>query len=115
VGSVKQRLKTTPLNFSERYEDGALSEGNLNGLQTKTMKKVVLNDFMMACKMKELDKLVDQKSYYQETIPDDDQYIDIYLDNDQRRILEVTKCLIRGHSTWKMRWDLVIMIMAVFN
>jgi len=65
--------------------------------------------------MKELDKLVDQKSYYQETIPDDDQYIDIYLDNDQRRILEVTKCLIRGHSTWKMRWDLVIMIMAVFN
>ena len=40
---------------------------------------------------------------------------DVYLDKDQRELLKHTKCLIRSHSGLKLKWDILIMIMAIFN
>lgn len=39
----------------------------------------------------------------------------VYLDRDQRERLQQIKYLIRSHSTWKLKWDIVIMIFAIFN
>lgn len=39
----------------------------------------------------------------------------VYLDRDQRERLLHIKYLIRGHSTFKLRLDIVIMILAIFN
>ena len=38
-----------------------------------------------------------------------------YLNKNQRERLQHIRCLIRGHSKFKLRWDVVIMILAVFN
>lgn len=43
------------------------------------------------------------------------QFEDIYLDDKQKLLLKNTKCLLRGHSKWKLRWDLVVMILAIYN
>ena len=39
----------------------------------------------------------------------------MYLDREQKKILKGSKFLIRGHSNFKLRWDMLIMILAVFN
>ena len=46
---------------------------------------------------------------------DKQHYDDLYLDKIQRDLLKNTKCLIRGHSKWKLRWDLIVMILAIYN
>lgn len=43
------------------------------------------------------------------------QFEDMYLDKKQKYLLKNTRCLIRGHSRWKLRWDLIIVILAIFN
>ena len=59
--------------------------------------------------MKELEnkKIEDQN--------EEEKYDDIYLNEEQRKLLMNTKFLIRGHSRWKLRWDLVVMTLAIFN
>jgi hypothetical protein len=45
-----------------------------------------------------------------------DDEIDVaYLDKDTRERLSQIKCLIRSHSKNKLRWDILIMILAIFN
>lgn len=38
-----------------------------------------------------------------------------YLDRDQRERIRHIRFLIRGHSKFKLRWDIVIMLLAIFN
>ena len=38
-----------------------------------------------------------------------------YLNKDQRERLHNIRCLIRSHSKGKLRWDILIMILAIFN
>jgi CRP-like cAMP-binding protein len=86
-----------------------------NKMALSTQKKEAFNDFLVAYKMKNFEKNVDQKSVNEISLPEEEPYLDMYLDKDQKFILETTRCLIRGHSTWKLRWDLLIMIMAIIN
>jgi len=45
-----------------------------------------------------------------------DDFIDAaYLDKDQRERLQHIKWLIRSHSKNKLRWDVVVMLLAIFN
>ena len=44
----------------------------------------------------------------------EENFDDIYLDR-EGKMLKQSKCLIRGHSTFKLRWDVLIMILAIFN
>jgi hypothetical protein len=38
-----------------------------------------------------------------------------YLDRDQRERIRHIRFLIRGHSKFKLRWDVIIMLLAIFN
>lgn len=60
-------------------------------LAPKIEKEDAYNDFLMAYKIKELDKLVEHKSFNEGSILDEDQYVDMYLDKDQKKFLESTR------------------------
>jgi len=50
-----------------------------------------------------------------EQSPSEDFLDAAYLDKDQRERLQHIKCLIRSHNKNKLRWDIVIMFLAIFN
>lgn len=50
-----------------------------------------------------------------EPVGETDNFDEIYLDKEEKKILEHSKCLIRGHSTFKLKWDVFIMLLAIFN
>lgn len=61
-----------------------------------------------------LDLIRRMKQYNEKNSSED--FIDAaYLDREQRERLAHIKCLIRSHSQNKLRWDVVIMILAIFN
>lgn len=75
-----------------------------------------VNDLMKAYKIKAFEDLV--KNVTVETEPNHDvskNFDEIYLDREQKKLLQDSKFLIRGHSTFKLRWDVLIMILAIFN
>ena len=78
--------------------------------------KKAANDLLKAYKLKAFDDLVKNVSVESEPNVDISRNFDeVYLDREQKKILEESKCLIRGHSTFKLRWDVLIMILAIFN
>lgn len=80
-----------------------------------TQKKQAYNQFFNGIKHKKINDFVEQKSMNELSLPEEEANFDMYLDKNQKHILETTRCLIRGHNPWKLRWDLMIMIMAVFS
>lgn len=59
-------------------------------------------------------KVMEKMREERDKMSEDD--IDVaYLDKDQRERLHQIKCLIRSHSKNKLRWDVLIMCLAVFN
>lgn len=74
-------------------------------------KKPSNKGFIAAFKAKALEELVKNK----EDSDAGDKFEDLYLDKDQKKILQSTKWLIRGHSKCKLRWDLLIMVLAIIN
>lgn len=50
-----------------------------------------------------------------ESDQEDADYNEMYLDDKQKEFLKHTKCVFRGHSRLKLKWDLVVMIFAIFN
>lgn len=69
--------------------------------------------FIAAFKAKAMEQLVNEKNEGSDN--NEDNVEDLYLDKEQKQMLEKTRCLIRGHSKWKLRWDLIVMILAIFN
>lgn len=57
----------------------------------RTDKKEAAKDFLAAYKMKEFDKLVENKSFNEGSMMDEEQYVDLYLNKDQKKILETTR------------------------
>ena len=77
--------------------------------------KKALNNFLMAYKIQEFEKQVEVKSLKESSYFEEEQAADLYLNKDDKKLLDTIRCLIRGHSKKKLRWDLVIMSMAVYN
>lgn len=105
--------------MNERYEDEAVSsmEGSENEIEEDKNQEghKVLNNFLKAYKIQEFEKQVEFKSVTGGSYQEEEQAADIYLNKDQKIMLESTRCLIRGHSKTKLKWDLAIMVMAVYN
>jgi CRP-like cAMP-binding protein len=68
-------------------------------------------DFIADFKAKALLELGNEENSDKENT----QFEDMYLDTRQKYLLKNTRCLIRGHGKWKLRWDLIIMLLAIFN
>ena len=118
----RRRASTTRnlnANFKNKEDNQNQSQSSkYNGsanLLSDPERKEAANDFLMAYKIRALDQLVEHKSFQNPSLMDDDMDDDVYLDKDQKAILQKTKCLIRSNSKMKTRWDLVIMIMSIFN
>jgi hypothetical protein len=73
------------------------------------------NDFIKGLKMKGFEDKIDVNFTADSTYIEDEQLANMYLDKDQKVMLSTLRCLIRGHSKKKLKWDLLIMLLAVFN
>lgn len=108
-----------PIDMHERYEDEAVSSMEDSKSEIEDDQNVedhkALNNFLKAYKIQEFEKQVEIKSVTAGSYLEEEQAADIYLNKDQKIMLGTIKCLIRGHSKTKLKWDLAIMVMAVYN
>lgn len=117
----RSRTKTVKLGSKPNKVDLELSHRSENknndsaNILSDPERKMAANDFLMAFKIKALDELVEQKSYGLVLQIDEEKDEDVYLDKAQKAYLMKTKCLLRSHSKFKTNWDLLIMIMCIFN
>lgn len=107
-----RRTNTLPKDVSVFFELDGTNENVLNKQDNAAMATKPRFDVR---KLQNFENLFKNLVIETDPVGETDNYDDIFLDKEERKILEYSKCLIRGHSIFKLRWDVFIMFLAIFN